>query len=99
MYADDVALTCSDNQTSEIEHTISKDLDCVSKYYQKWHLKLSTTKSVCSIFHLKNHLAQYQLQVLMSGNSIPFDPTPQYHNVTLDRLLTFRQHTEKLRTR
>ena len=62
-YADDVALTCSDNQTAVIEHTISKDLDCVSKYYGKWHPKLSTTKSVCSIFHLKNNLAQYQLQV------------------------------------
>ena len=30
MYADDVALTCSDNQTLVIEHTISKDLNCVS---------------------------------------------------------------------
>ena len=96
-YADDVAQTCSDNQTAVIEHTISKDLDCVSKYYRKWHLKLSTTKSVCSIFHLKNHLAQYQLQVHMSGNSIPFAPTPRYLDVTLDRSLTFRQHIEKLK--
>ena len=57
MYADNVALTCSDKQTSVIKNTISKDLDCMSVYYRKWHLKLST-KSVFSIFHLKNHLAQ-----------------------------------------
>ena len=99
MYADDVALTCSDNQTVVIEHTISKDVDCVSKYYRKWHLKLSTTKSVCSIFHLKNHLAQYQLQVYMSGNSIPFVPTPRYLGVTLNRSLTFRQQIEKLKNK
>ena len=50
MYADDVALTCPDKQISVIEHTISKELDCESEYYQKWHLKLSATKSVSSIF-------------------------------------------------
>ena len=99
MYADDVALTCSGNQTAVIEHTISKDLDCVSKYYRKWHLKLSATKSVCSIFHLKNHLAQYQWQVHMLGNSIPFVPTPRSLGVTLDRSLTFRQNIEKLKNK
>ena len=100
MCADDVALTCYDKQTSVIEHTISKDLDCVSEYYRKWHLKLSTTKSVSSIFHLKNHLAQYQLQVHLSGNSIPLT----LHlvvtlGVTLDRSLTFSQYIEKLKNK
>ena len=94
-----MAVTCSDNQTSVIEHTISKDLDCVSKCYRKWHLKLSTAKSVCSIFRLKNNLAQYQLQAHRSGNSIPFNPTPRYLGVTLDRSLTFRQHIEKLKNK
>ena len=81
LYADDVALTCTDKQISVIEHNISKDLECVSEYYRKWYLKLLTTKSVSFIFHLRNHLAQHQLHVQivhMSGNSIPFDPTPRY---------------------
>ena len=69
----------------------------MSEYYRKWHLKLSTTKSVSSIFHLRNHLAQYHLQAHMSGNSIPLDPTPRYPGVTLDRSLTFRQYNEKLK--
>ena len=99
MNTDDVALTCFDKQTSEIEHTISKDLDCASGYYRKWHLKLSTTKSVYSIFQLKNQLAECQLQVHMSGNSILFDSTPRYLGVTLDRSLTFRQHIEKLKNK
>ena len=95
-YADDVALTWSDKQTSVIEHTIFQDLDCVSEFYRKWHLKLSTTKSVWYIFHLKNYPVQYQLQVHTSGKSIPFDPAPRYLGVTIDRSLTFRQHIEKL---
>ena len=37
MYVDDVERTCSDKQTSVMEHTISKDLDCMSQYYRKWH--------------------------------------------------------------
>ena len=32
----------------------------------------------------------------MSGNFIPFGPTPRYLGVTLDRSLSFRQHIEKL---
>ena len=35
-------------------------------------------------------------QVHMSGNSIPFAPTPRYLSVTLNRSLTFRQRIEKL---
>ena len=99
IYADDVALTCSDKQTSVIEHPIFKDLDCVSEYYRKWHRKLSTTKLVSSIFHLKNYRAQHQLQIHMSGNFISFDPTPRYLGVTLDRSLTFRQYIEKLKNK
>ena len=45
---------------------------------------------------LRNHLAQYQLLVHMSGNSIPFDPTPRYLGVSLDRSLIFRQHIDKM---
>ena len=86
LYADDVALTCTDKQISVIEHNISKDLECVSEYYRKWYLKLLTTKSVSFIFHLRNHLAQYQVHVHMSGNSIAFDPTPK----SLVSLLTGR---------
>ena len=88
IYADDVTLTCSDKP---------KDLDCISIYYLKWLLKLTTAKSVSSIFHLRNHLAQNQLQVHLRGNSIPFDPTPRYLGVTLDWSLTFHQHIEKLK--
>ena len=84
MNADDVALT-SYKQILVIKHTIFKDLNCVSAYYRKWHLKLSATKSVSSIFHLRNCLAQYQLQVHTLDKFIPFDPTPRYLGVTLDR--------------
>ena len=35
----------------------------------------------------------------MSGNSIPFDPTPRYLGVIRDRSLTFRQHIEKLKNK
>jgi len=99
MYADDVALTCSNKQIPVIENTISSDLERVYDYYRKWHLKLSATKSVSSIFHLRNHLARYQLRVFLSGKPIRFDPTPKYLGITLDRSLTFRHHIEKLKNK
>ena len=85
MYADDGALT-SYKQILVIKHTIVKDFNYVSAYYQKRHLKLSATKSVSSIFHLRNCLAHFQLQVHTLDKFIPFDPPPRYLGVTLDRL-------------
>ena len=44
LYADDMALTCSEKQISVIEHIISNDLDCVSEYNRKcvWNLQQQT---------------------------------------------------------
>ena len=61
-------------------------------YFRKWRLKLNTNKTVCSTFHLTNRLADYELSVTTDGVKIPFEKTPKYLGVTLDRTLSFRQH-------
>ena len=68
----------------------------VRDYYHKWHLKLSPNKTVSSCFHLRNRLSGYKLKVTLSGNQLPFDPSPKYLGITLDRSLTYRDHLQKL---
>jgi len=50
VYADDVALTFSAPTFSQSEKNLTEDMATVQKYLSKWHLKLSTTKIVCSVF-------------------------------------------------
>ena len=50
MYADDVALTVSATQVKEVEAKLSVDMGIICKYLSNWRLKLSTTKTVSSIF-------------------------------------------------
>ena len=68
----------------------------VGDYYHKWHLKISPSKTVSSLFHLRNRLSGYELKIALSGNQLPFDPTPKYLGITLDRSLTYRDHLQKL---
>ena len=67
----------------------------MSKYCQKWYLKLPTT-SDSSIFQLKNYFPQYQFQVHVSVILISFD---LHLGVTLDQSLSFRHHIEKLKNK
>ena len=55
-------------------------------------LKLNTTKTVCSSFHLSNILADFELSITTIGERIPFDKTTKYLGVSLDRTLSYYQH-------
>ena len=82
MYADDVALKASGHTTSEIEKSLSVDMQTVSEYLKEWRLKLSAPKTVCSIVHLRNYRADYQLQVYLDENHLKFEAKPTYLRVT-----------------
>ena len=83
MYADDVALKASAYTTSEIERSLSVDMQTVSEYLKKWRLKLSASKTVCSIFHLGHYMADYQLQVCLDESNLKSEAKPTYLGVTL----------------
>jgi len=52
-YADDLAIMDADGDWQAVEGVLSKDMATVGEYLQTWKLKLSTTKPVLAIFHLK----------------------------------------------
>jgi len=82
----------------EEELTLSHDISVVNSFLTKWRLKLSVEKTVCSVFHLKNHSANYQLNVnLQPSVTVKFDPLPSYLGTCLDRSLRFRTHLHTLK--
>jgi len=93
MYADDVALTVSAPPFREAELALSHDISVVNTYLTKWKLRPSVEKTVCSVFHLKNHSANYQLNVKLKLNvTVKFDSHPSYLDICLDHSLSFKTH-------
>ena len=70
----------------------------ISAYLDKWRLKLSTTKTTTTAFHL-NREANRHLKILVKGSLLPHQIHPTYLGVKLDRQLTYRQHLEGLRSK
>ena len=82
-------MMASDKCFTVLEQTLSDDLDKFRNYFYNWRLELNTAKTVCSAFHLTNRLADYELSITIMGERIPFDKTPKYLGVTLDRTLSY----------
>ena len=70
----------------------------ICQYLHDWHLKLSQSKTVSSLFHLKNHLASKSIKVTLDLNTIlNCERYPTYLGITLDWSLTYKYHFHKLK--
>ena len=93
-YADDWALGHQSKTWKELEETLSEDTTALKRFFDKWYLKMNTTKTVSTAFHLNNRESQRTLEIQIDGTTLPYDPNPKYLGVTLDRQLTYRKHLE-----
>ena len=94
-YADDWAITSQSGSIKDLERTLTEDAASLHNYFEKWYLKMNTTKSVTTLFHLDNNSANQSLDVQIYGNPLPPDKHPKYLGGTLDRSLTYKQHIDK----
>ena len=81
----------------KVEETPSRDMEDLADFLQTWRLKLNSSKTTSTPFHLNNHEAQRQLNICVHGTKLHHNPHPKYLGVKLDRQLTYRQHIEGLR--
>jgi len=66
----------------------------MKKYFNSWYLRMNTTKSVSTVFHLNNREAHRRLKINIDGTALPTEENPKYLGVTLDRQLTYKRHLE-----
>jgi len=93
--ADDICCVVQNKSFTEIESILSDDVTRMAKFCQQWRLKPSTTKTITSVFHLHNASASRELSVSMDGQPLKHEQFPVYLVVTLDRILSYRQHLQK----
>jgi len=80
-----------------VEGVLTKDMATLGEYLQTWKLKLSTTKTVSTAFHLNNMETKREVKVKYNNETLPFCSRPKYLGVTLDRSLKYRRHLQSLR--
>ena len=95
IYADDVCCAIQAETFSEIECTLAADLAHLAKYCQLWRLKLSTSETVTSVFHLHNNTSRCKLNVHMNGQRLKHNLCSVYLSVALDRTLSYREHLSR----
>jgi len=66
-------------------------------HLQTWKLKLSTMKTVLTVFHLNNQEAEHELKVNHNNEILCFCSELKCFGVTLDRSLMYHQQLESLR--
>jgi len=52
----------ADGDWQAVEVVLNKDMATLGEYLQTWKLKLSTTKTVSTVFHLNNKEAKRELK-------------------------------------
>ena len=97
-YADDLALLAAHQTWEKVEETINQDVQSLSEYLSRWRLKLSTTNTTTTAFHLNNRDTRRQIGVVVNGAPLPNNNNPVYLSGTLDQALTYRKHLESLRS-
>ena len=88
-YADDLALLAAHQTWEKVEETMNRDKQSLSEYLSHWRLKLSTTKTTTTAFHLNNKDIHRHIDVVVNGAPLPNNNNPVYLGVTLDRSLTY----------
>lgn len=90
-FADDLAMATQTKMVefSEAEETLTKDMETMSEYYEKWRLCLNGEKTECCMFHLNNQMANVQLRIKVKDELIRHNYQPKYLGNKLDRPLTY----------
>ena len=80
---------------SELECSLSSDMARMSHFCRQWRLKPSASKTISSVFHRHNTSATRELSVYLDGLRLRHECHPTYLGVTLDRMLSYREHLTK----
>ena len=93
-YADDWVLASQSSSFDTIERTLSDDMTQLKRYFNKWYLRMNSSKTTTTAFFLNNNTANLTMEVSADNVLLPPQVEPKYLGITLDRSLTYRTHIE-----
>lgn len=92
IYADGTVVATQSSSSDEVARRPTVSLEKLGWYYTINHLRPNANQSQVYAFHLWNQNAGVESNVTWQENWIQYCPTPKYLSVTLDGMLSFKQH-------
>jgi len=90
-----VCLATQGQYFSELECSLSSDMARMSHFCRQWRLTPSASKTISSVFHLHNTSAIRELSVYLDSQRLRHECHSTYLEVTLDHMLSYREHLTK----
>ena len=97
IYADDLALWCSEEYISTANYRLQQALREIEAWSRSWLVKVNEKKTTYTVFSLSNQ--QQKVNLKLNGLNLKAENTPTYLGVTLDRRLTWKNQLQKNQAR
>lgn len=90
-YADDVMVFATNRSPKLIRNRLNTALEIISNWYQKWKIKINSTKTKAILFN-KNIRNPTIGPIFIENQPIQWTESAKYLGITMDRKLLFRDH-------
>ena len=98
-YADDSTTCCSGPKIPPLCEKLNRYLDVVNTWFKERNLMISAQKSSATLFSTWSNEASINLPIFIDGQAVPTIKDPKVLGVTLDPMLSFKPHSQKLNER
>jgi ribonuclease HI len=103
MFADDASVWSEDPDLNRAAARIQEVAERIEEWSRKKKMMINVSKSEVAVFTNCTNEAKWRPNIKMLGNDVPFNPSPKFLGVYLDRSLSFQEHvtqtTKKASTR
>ena len=86
MFADDLSSWAATKRINTISKKLQKVLDNIEVWINKWRMKVSTAKTVCTVFNKRGLDMGARLALTYKQVPISSDKNPKFLGVTLDQV-------------
>lgn len=94
MYADDLAIFCTEETIETAGFRMQDALEALDKYAKKWHVKVSESKTKYTIFSLSTKIKAPRLEI--KQKRLQEDTAPRYLGVVFDPRLTWKHNIAEI---
>lgn len=96
IHADNLCIMLQEKDFTTVETRLPCALSNFLAYCNKNHLHSNPTKMQVAVFQLRHPEATQKLSITWYGIPLADHPNPVYLGMTLDRVLSFKAHVEKM---
>ena len=93
MYADDLALWCTEEYLSTANYRLQESLNNMNSWTKKWLVRMNPEKTTHTVFTLST--VKQTANLYLDGEKLESEENPTYLGVTFDKRLTWKKQVEK----